>query len=539
MVQNSNPFVNRYSNLKMLDEKDFNITPPGLYIWPGEFPFKRGDTFPTDEIKTRASEYLTNKMLYKNKFNNIMDNVFSWADYWQNPVTNSPNMAIIADLPDFNTTTESWVELIAAKPPRLISAIEDTSNARYSEANDNIAHLANVVQNSNFAIELQDIIRCAYCMFGNKVVRVNKLENGAVNIVNMPLKCWIPWVNNADITSIEVNMFFSIFENGDGNKVCQFICYYENGTIEKRTFAWSNDTLGDEIGEVETTKAFDGSDISPIVVFTGDRSEGAIFGNSQFKYWDASISFAIRAYEALGVLIEQMKEIYRVLPDGTTRTDEDSGITYQVNTGSIAYKSENAPEVKIAKVQLQLDQALSTYDMALKRVAKDTGLPLSYFDESVLKGRISADALRTSMFRSELKAEKIISLFKNDSKKLIVRIAKAIGIDINISDFELGFKTGFINDEELQMKIIQARSGNAVTMSVADAIAAYDEISPVQAKKKADELAGIKIESNETPAIENSTSGSESTVDNGVNFDHVSQEVEYDKPIIESPIGLI
>lgn len=539
MIQNGNPFINRYSNLKMLEETDFNITPPGLYIWPGEFPFKSGDTFPTDEVKARASEYLTNKMLYQNKFNNIMDNVFSWSDYWQNPVTNSPNMAIIADLPDFNTTTESWVELISAKPPRLISAIADTSDAHFSEANANVAYLANVVQNSNFAIELQDVIRCAYCMYGNKVVRVNKLENGAVNIVNMPVKCWIPWVNNADITVIEVNMFFSIFDTGDGRKVCQFISYFENGVIEKRTFAWSNDTLGEEIGEVETTKAFDGSDISPIVVFTGDRSDGAIFGNSQYKYWDASISFAIRAYEALGVLVEQLKEIYRVLPDGTTRTDEDSGITYQVNTGSIAYKSENAPDVKIAKVQLQLDQALSTYDMALKRVAKDTGLPLAYFDESKLGGKISADALRTSMFRSELKAEKIISLFKNDTKKLVVRIAKALGIDIDISDFELSFKTGFINDDELQMKIIQARCGNAVTMSVADAIAAYDEISPVQAKKKADELAGVEVEGTETPAIENSTSGSESTVDNGINFDHVSQEVEYQEPIIESPIGLI
>lgn len=538
MIQTGNPFVNRYSNLKMLDEKDFNITPPGLYIWPGEFPFKRGDVFPTDELKTRANEYLTNKMLYQNKFNNIMDNVFSWADYWQNPVTNSPNMAIVADLPDFNTTTESWVELIAAKPPRMISTIADTSDTKFSEINDSVAYLSNVVQNSNFAIELQDVIRCAYCMFGNKVVRVNKLENGSVNIVNMPVKCWIPWVNSSDITSIEVNMFFSIFENGDGDKACQFISYFENGTIEKRTFAWSNDTLGDEIGEVETTQAFN-SDVSPIVVFTGDRCDGAIFGNSQFKYWDASIAFAIRSYEALGVLIEQMKEIYRVLPDGTTRTDEDSGVTYQTNTGSVVYKGENAPEVKLAKVQLQLDQALNTYDMALKRVAKDTGLPLSYFDESVLKGRVSADALRTSMFRSELKAEKIISLFKNDAKKLIVRIAKALEINIDISDFELDFKTGFINDEELQMKIIQARCGDAVTMSVADAIAAYDGISPVQAMKKANELAGVVVENTETPAIENSTSGDESTVDNGVNFDHVSQEVEYQKPIIESPIGLI
>lgn len=538
MINFGNPFVNRYTNINIIDECDFNITPPGIYIWPGEFPFKPGDQFPTDEIKSRASSYLTNKNLYLNRFDNVMDNVFSWADYWQNPVTNRPNMAIIADLPDFSVTTEAWVELIAAKSPRMLSTVSDTSDTRYSDKNNAVAYLSNVVQNSNFGVELQDVIRCAYCMYGNKVVRVNKLENGAVNIVNMPVKCWIPWVNSEDITSIEVNMFFSIFES-DNIKKCQFISYFENGKIEKRTFELINDTLGSEIDEVEITQAFNNSDVSPIVVFTGDRCDGSIFGNSQYKYWDASISFAIRSFEALGVLIEQMKEIYRVLPDGTTRTDEDSGITYQTNTGSVVYKGE-APEVKISKVQLQLDQAIAAYDAALKRVAKDTGLPLAYFDESVLKGRVSADALRTSMFRSELKAEKVISLFKNDTKKLIVRMAKALNIDIDLSDFDLDFETGFVNDEDLQMRIIQARCGGAVTMSVADAIAAYDGISPVQAKKRADELAGITVDKKEMPTIENSTSGNESTVDNGVNFDYVSQNnIEPKKPIVESPIGLI
>lgn len=523
--------TNRYSNINILDENDFNITPPNMYIWRGEFPYKTGDVFPPDEVKQRASRYLTYKNLYFNKFDEIMDNVFSWSDYWQNPITNYPNMAIIADLPDYQVATESWVELISARPPRILSSDKTKDDV-------NIGYLSSVVNNSNFATEIQDIIRCAYCVFGNKIVRVNKLANGSVNLINMPTKCWIPWVNENDISTIEVNMFFNIFTSDTGDKLCQFICYYEDGKITKHTFKMYGDRLGEQVGEVEEAKAFD-SDISPIIVFTGDRTDGSVFGLSQYPYWDASISFAIRSYEALGVLTEQLKEIYRVLPDGVTRTDEDSGITYQTNTGAIVYKGETMPGVELVKAKLELDQAINTYTTALKRVAKDTGLPISYFDETYLGGKVSADALRTSMFRSELKAEKIISLFKNDIKRLIIRIAKAVGIELDIGDFELSFNTGFINDKELQMKIIQARTGNAITMSIADAIAAYDEISASQAKVKADVLEGKPVEDYDNRTIENSTSGGDSTVDNGVNFDHVSQQAETIKPITETPIGLI
>lgn len=526
-----NNFNSRYRNISILEENDFNITPSNVYIWRGEFPYKTGDTFPPDEVKQRAGRYLTYKNLYNNKFDNIMDNVFSWADYWQNPITNYPNMAIIADLPDYQVATESWVELISAKPPRILSSDK-------SKGDDNISYLSSVMINSNFATEIQDIIRCAYCIFGNKVIRVNKLKNGSVNLINMPIKCWIPWVNENDISTIEVNMFFNIFTSTNGDKLCQFICYYEDGKITKHTFKMHGDKLGEQVGEIEEAKAFD-SDISPIVVFTGDRTDGSIFGLSQYVYWDASISFAIRAYEALGVLVEQLKEIYRVLPDGATRTDEDTGITYQTNTGAIIYKSETVPSVSLVKANLELDQAIDTYTTALKRIAKDTGLPISYFDETYLGGKISADSLRTSMFRSELKAEKIVSLFKNDVKRLIVRVAKAVGIDLDIGDFELSFNTGFINDKELQMKIIQARSGNAITMSRADAIAAYDEISTAQAQIKADAIEGKPVSDNSTRPIENTTSGGDSTVDNGVNFDHVSEQTVEPKPITESPLGLI
>lgn len=534
-----NPLIDRYSNFKVIHEDDFNITPENIYIWRGEFPYKPGDVFPDAATKARANEYKTNQMLYKNKFNGIMDNIFSWADLQQNPITSMTSTAIIADLPDFNTTTESWVELIAAKHPRINSTVSNKEDKRYNDINTAINNISNILINSNFGTQYQDLIRGGYCMYGNKVVRISRLDNGNVNIIDMPLKCWIPWVNDDDTTAIEVNMFFSIFQH-NGKMLCQFMCYYENGVIEKRTFEYHSGTLGPQIGEVESTKAFEGKDVSPIIVFTGDRIGGGIFGESQYKYWDASIAFTIRSFESIGILMEQMKEIYRVIPGKATKTDEDSGITYNQNTGTIYYEGE-APEVKLQKIQLQLDQAIEVYKTALKRVSKDTGLPLSYFDETSMGGKISADALRTSMFRSELKAEKIMSLFKNDLRRMIVRIGLAIGEDISPQDFDVVLRAGFINDKELQMKIIQARNGGAVTLSVADSIALYEESGVVQAMNKADELQGINSVVTNIQDVKDTTSGGESVVDGGLSFDNVSDidDNDYNDEIIESQLGVL
>ena len=527
----------RFSNVQELTEDDFNINPSNIDIWTGEFPFKPGDKFPRDIDRERANRYKTNKALYENKMNGIMDKVFSWADYMMNPITNLPNLAIVADLPDYQLNTEAWVELIAGD--NIIIEAGNTKGDK--EYKDKMYKVSDIVTNSNTLLTVQDIVRCGYIMYGNKVVKVSKLSNGNAHFEDMPLKCWIPFVNEDATSIIEVNLFFSIIKTELGQEI-EFICYHEDGKIVKRTFEYNGNTIGEQIGEVEETEAFGGKGVSPIEVFTGDHTGDSIIGVDQYRFWDASIAYMIRCLEAIGVLIEQLKEIVRILPEGATRTNEVTGITYVANTGALVYKDGTlVPKemVSYVKATIDLKSAIDAYKETLNLVSRATGLPLSYFDTKELGSQVSAKALEASMIRSRIKARKIFGNFENSLKSAICKLALANGIELSTDEFSIKNVDNFRFDYESMSKVIQSRCGNKETMNQAQAIREYDGISLQLAQEKADEINGVVSEEDEVTGMELSETGNESIVSNGLEFTAVEnlEKGESRSGIIESPIG--
>ena len=528
----------RFSNIQLLEETDFNINPPDIDIWTGEFPFKTGDKFPRDIDIQRANRYKTNLALYKNIFNGVYDKVFSWMDYTMNPITNYPNLAVVADLPDFQLNTEAWVELIASN--NLI--IEPGNTKGDDEYKKKMYSLSDITSNCNVLETWQDIIRAGYAMYGNKVVKVTKLSNGNARFEDMPLKCWIPFVNEDATSVIEVNVFFSIVKTDQG-QIIEFISYHENGKIEKRTFRYYGNSIGEQLGETEITEAFDGAGISPITVFTGDRQGNEIIGVDQYRYWDAAIAYMIRTLEAICVLVEQLKEIVRVLPDGATNTDEASGITYVYNTGALVYKGDEKIAKDMAaylKAQVDLKNAIDAYKEALNLVSRATGLPLSYFDTKELGSQVSAKALEASMVRSRIKAKKIFGYFEKDLKLALCKLALAYGIKVSPDEFSIRNNDNFRFDYEAISKVIQARCNNKETMTQAQAIREYDGVSLQLAQERADEINGIKSDDPITGAEMRLTDdGNQNTVSNGVEFTAVEnyEEGGSDSGIIESPIG--
>ena len=123
------------------------------------------------------------------------------------------------------------------------------------------------------------------------------------------------------------------------------------------------------------------------------------------------------------------------------------------------------------------------------------------------------------MYKTELKAYSRIAEIEVTTKQLIVKLALANGIDIGMDDFSLITNVGFIQDDEEQMKIIQARNGNAVTMTVEDSIAEYEGISIKRAKVKADELLNRKaVNVEDEDDVNVSSSGESSEVSDNVVF---------------------
>jgi hypothetical protein len=263
-----------------IEETDFSIVPKNIRIWPGKFPYAKGMNVLTPDIKESATKIKTYTELYKSNYNDIYSDLFSFKDMVRDTFGYSQILNLNIANPDFEVCTEAWVDLLGSKAPRI-----DGNDAK------KISKVSNLLSNSNFTESFRDLIRGGEIMFGNKVFLIEKLSGGNTKIIDMPLKCWIPFVNSRDTSTIEVNIFFNIYTDSDNKSYCEFISYYENGHVEKVVFEYNkeSDTLGDQFGEVEETEAFDNKGVSPIVVGTYNQIDNEIRGRSLYEKWKSSI----------------------------------------------------------------------------------------------------------------------------------------------------------------------------------------------------------------------------------------------------------
>lgn len=517
--------ANRFSNIRYLVEDNFSVVPENTIIWEGELPFKEGDEFPTKFIQERANIFKTNEALYKcEAYDQIFDTIVNFNDYMRDAVTNYPILRVIPFLPDFRLVTDTWVDLLSAKCPKIDGS--DTAKIR---------KVSSIVSNSNFAVAFQSAVRGSLIMYGNAVFRIDRQRGGNPKIVEMPIKSWIPFVNENDITTIDVNCFFNIYKRG-GRYYCEFILYHEDGKIEKYTFEYDKQAkkLGKQIN-YETDEAFFGKGVSPIVVFTGFKIGNSVYGEDQYRKWESSIVSSMKAYETILVLLERCKEIFRVIPEGAAQTDQNTGITFMQQTGAIMYKNnENgkAPEVNIIVPEVLMKEAIDGYKETVVRVSRDTDLSYTLFDTKELGTQMTGKALKTAMYRTELKAKSMSTLIINSAKMLVVKLALASGVDIDLSDFTLTAESGFVNDIETITEIVQKRNGGAITLSVEDSIAILDDVSMVEAEARARQLRGEPpIEQDD---LSNTDSGDASMVSD-VGLTH--QSTMDDKPISNDKNG--
>lgn len=233
-------------NAQYLVEDNFSVVAEDVLIWERDeegnsiFPFKPGDTFPTESVRDRANKYKTNLELYKNNYSSIYGQVINFYDALRKPLSNYPILQLLPNLPDYHEITETNVDLIAAKAPKI-------------DGNVDIDKLNKLINKSNFGLSYQSVVR-ECIMYGNSIKKVDYI-NGKLKIVSMPVKCWIPFMSEEDTTEIDVNMFFNIYKKGL-QYFCEFMLYHNDGLIEKYTFNYDKTAgvLGSQVGEVKTTK---------------------------------------------------------------------------------------------------------------------------------------------------------------------------------------------------------------------------------------------------------------------------------------------
>lgn len=476
---------NSNKNYQEIVEKDFSIY-DSANIWQGSFPYKAGDTFPTNSIKQRANRYLTNKNLYKCDYSQVYSNIFNTVDAWRKPLSNFPILQLLPNLPDYREITETNVDLMAAKQPKI-------------DGDFDVDSLNKIISNSNLTLACQSIIRDCIC-YGNAVKKI-VLTNKGLKLVSMPLKCWDVWVSAEDLSEIECNIFFNIFKK-DGIEFCEFVSYMKNGTIEKRKFYYRDGTLGEEVEEVQITKFYDGVDLSPIVVFTGYSVNGAVIGEDLYQYWEASIAASIRAFGVILQLLEKTKEVTKVMPASATHKDEVSGATYDTQSDTILYDDlEHPPVVGYYSPDIKVEQAIAIYELALKRLSRDTCLTYSMYDTKDLGSNASGKSLKMSMYKTELRATTFKTSIMGTLKEMVYKIGVFCDIDMDISKLTVTWESGFIQDDSELTSIVNMRNGNIPTLTLEESIAILEDITPTEAKKRAQAILGMVEDKTGTEAI--------------------------------------
>ena len=495
---------NQDTNYTELQETNFSIYNEIDSIYTGEFPYKSGDIFPTEKIQQRANKYKTNKYLYACKYSDIYPNLINFMDVWKKPLSNWPILQLLPNLPDYREITETNVDLLAAKSPKIDGDFE-------------VDKLNRLLSTSNFTAACQEIIR--NCIrYGNDVKRIAFTPTG-LKLVDMPVKCWEPWVNKDDNTDIECNLFYNIYTQNK-QKYVEFVSYLKDGTIEKRRFTYIDKRLGSLVGEVEIDKP---SDISPIVVFTGYSLDGSVLGEDLYKYWEASIAASIRAFGVILQLLERTKDITKIMPEGAAQRDEVSGVTYDNGSDTILYKDPTNPvKVEYVSPTLMITEAISIYELSLKRLSRDTSLSFSMYDTKELGSNASGKSLKMSMYKTELRATTFKTSIIGTLKELIYKIAQFYGISVDFSDLTVTWESGFIQDDEELTNIVNARNGGVPTLSLEDSIAILDDLTPSEAKKKAAGILSLVKDKNET---QDNLGALVSISDNGMT---VTEEIEED-----------
>ena len=469
------------TNIQELKETNFCIYNDIDSVYEGSFPYSEGDEFPTKKIQTRANRYKTNKYLYSCKYSDIYPNLFGYSDVWRQPLSNWPILQLLPNLPDYREITETQVDLLAAKQPKI-------------DGNFDVDGLNGVLSTSNFQSSCQEIIR--NCVrYGNDVKRISVTSNG-LRLVDMPVKCWEPWVNKNNPSDIEMNLFFNIFTENN-QKYVEFLAYLKDGTVEKRVFNYVGSHLGSLVSEVEIEKPFD---FSPIVVFTGYPVDGSVYGEDLYRYWESAIAASIRAFSKILQLLERTTDITKIMPESASQRDESTGTTYDNGSNTILYSNlAQPPKVEYSSPTLMINEAISIYELTLKRLSRDTNLAFSMYDTKELGSNASGKSLKMSMYKTELRAMTFKTSIISTLKELIYKISLFYGIDLTLPTLTVTWESGFIQDDEELTNIVNARNGGIPTLSLEDSIAILDDITPSEARKKA---ASISSPVNETNAIE-------------------------------------
>lgn len=505
-------------NIIFSPETNWGIVNEDTDIWEGELPYKPGMTFPTKEISDRAMISKTNRLIYNNDVDDIYTNIISVFPE-VDPNYGWQIREIITSLPYFKNATNAWVGLIAGDVP-LVDINEELD-----------IKLSELLENSNFAETIQNEVRSRFLDIIS-AYRVDVDINGKPLIVAIESKNLVCFVNKDIPNSIEVNVIFSIYKDKNNQQYIDFVEYHYNGLIRKHTMHYENGKIGEYAEEIKETLAFDGKyKVSPIVVFKHNIVNNEIYGTDQYRYWSPSMLAGMRELQNVLRLGERTREMIRKVPNSAIKKNPADGSSTFYNKGTIGYTEGTdgkSPDIEYIVPEIRMDEAVKALDHAIKQIAMDTQLGISFFNPEALGSNLSADSIRATMYPARLEAQRMVTEMKPSVKELIVRLGYIADLDINSAKLSVEFYDGFPKDELDDIKAVQLRlESNRPSITLEDAIMKLDRVPLRVARQKAreihEEMIRLNVTDNDTQDIKINT------IDENIDEELIANEADDSK----------
>lgn len=412
-------------------ELNYSLSSKYVDVWDG-FKRKEGDKFPDKITQDRARLYEINRCLYTESISSFGA---LWEDYY-NIVSlgNLNSYTEVIRCPYYKYITDSWVSLI------LGNDITIDINSTHSQ------DVIDTLNDAYLDFRLQEVLR-SLIQTGNAVLKVN-IVDGSVTLTLIPCTNWIPYIDKADLTSIKCNEIFNVY-TVDSKEYIEFVCFIDDGTLEKYVFEYNGNTLGKLVSK-EVYNEYNQIDTSSVLVFTLNKMNNDIFGKDEYRYWESSI------LEILGIKYKQAKirrksdKYYGYIPkdmtlnlNGTQFIDTNRDLIYTYDNDI----QEKEKDVKIEQLDVSNLAILKEMeDSAIKRLSIDCGLGITYFDTVKASHMLSGTSQEIMMKTTLDKAKLIYKSMTPTIKEIVKIVCRLYGDETSNRDIKIKFNISTSED---------------------------------------------------------------------------------------------
>lgn len=416
---NPNCFNNasRYKGIELIKEQNYSTSNTDLPMWTEDgIPLKPGDTFPTTDMRRRANINASMEAAVSGDLEDILSNdIYTWPDL--DPLTNRRNASIVAALPLFGTSADTWELFLHSMLKGVRVKGEDRPDIWHAVDK----HLKTIITKKFTSCDKLTAI------FANNDLPELKFYTDK-NIM-------LSRTDKDEVVYSLTNIYTPDEKNGQ--QFLEVVSWLPNNKVVRDKFQYANGTVGNRVEETTVL------DTKAAVHFERNGAGSGTYGQPLLGGCIAASRGTIRAFSTLALLIEKRREVIRIIPKSQVRTNVYTGVATYNTGGTFAYDDTNPElaahnhDVQFAVPELHMQEVIDTLDAMLKQLSMASGLSGVILGYQTISGNLAAQAIKQSSASTIIRAEGYLRDLKYELKHTIKEMLRIMGEEVHTTDIDI------------------------------------------------------------------------------------------------------